>query len=293
MGGLRKKMPITAVTFIVGWLAIAGVPFFAGFFSKDEILLVRLRQEPGAVGRRPGRRPAHRLLHEPPGVPGLLRRAPLGPPDRRSRARAGRRARGRRRPRGPRRRPVGRDPPARVAVDHDAAADRPRSGSRLVGGWLNSPFWERGKFLEHWLEPVVEFGEAHLDRSHHREDRCSAVGATLVGLIGIGHRLRSCTPATRARRPTRSSCQVLAKGWYYDSSISAFMGGPGRKAFDAVAWFDSTVIDGAVNGVGSVVCGSAPPRAGSSRPATCATTRSASRSAPSSSPPSSSPKAVA
>src|SRR3546814_14380908 len=32
-------MPITAATFIVGWLAIAGVPPFAGFWSKDEILL--------------------------------------------------------------------------------------------------------------------------------------------------------------------------------------------------------------------------------------------------------------
>ena len=39
MGALRKLMPITAVTFIVGWLAIAGVPPFAGFWSKDEILL--------------------------------------------------------------------------------------------------------------------------------------------------------------------------------------------------------------------------------------------------------------
>ena len=42
MGGLRKFMPITAVTFIVGWLAIAGVPPFAGFWSKDEILARRL-----------------------------------------------------------------------------------------------------------------------------------------------------------------------------------------------------------------------------------------------------------
>ena len=38
MGGLRKYMPITAITFIVGWLAIAGVFPFAGFWSKDEIL---------------------------------------------------------------------------------------------------------------------------------------------------------------------------------------------------------------------------------------------------------------
>ena len=38
MGGLRKYMPITAGAFIVGWLAIAGMPPFSGFWSKDEIL---------------------------------------------------------------------------------------------------------------------------------------------------------------------------------------------------------------------------------------------------------------
>ncbi len=38
MGGLREKMPITWWTFLVGTLAIAGAPGFAGFFSKDEIL---------------------------------------------------------------------------------------------------------------------------------------------------------------------------------------------------------------------------------------------------------------
>jgi NADH-quinone oxidoreductase subunit L len=38
MGELRKKMPITFVTFLIGTLSIAGVPFFSGFFSKDKIL---------------------------------------------------------------------------------------------------------------------------------------------------------------------------------------------------------------------------------------------------------------
>ena len=45
-GALRKLMPITAVTFIIGWLAIAGVPPFAGFWSKDEILLYALVESP-------------------------------------------------------------------------------------------------------------------------------------------------------------------------------------------------------------------------------------------------------
>ena len=38
MGGLRRKMPITRWTFLIACLAIAGVPGFSGFFSKDEIL---------------------------------------------------------------------------------------------------------------------------------------------------------------------------------------------------------------------------------------------------------------
>ncbi|MBT8384622.1 MAG: NADH-quinone oxidoreductase subunit L [Bacteroidia bacterium] len=39
MGGLRKYMPITNITFLIAALAIAGVPPFAGFWSKDEILV--------------------------------------------------------------------------------------------------------------------------------------------------------------------------------------------------------------------------------------------------------------
>jgi NADH-quinone oxidoreductase subunit L len=38
MGGLRKYMPITFATMFAGWLAICGIPIWAGFFSKDEIL---------------------------------------------------------------------------------------------------------------------------------------------------------------------------------------------------------------------------------------------------------------
>jgi NADH-quinone oxidoreductase subunit L len=38
MGGLRKRMPITFITFLIGTLAIIGFPLFSGFFSKDEIL---------------------------------------------------------------------------------------------------------------------------------------------------------------------------------------------------------------------------------------------------------------
>jgi NADH-quinone oxidoreductase subunit L len=39
MGGLRKYMPVTFMTFLIGCIAISGIPPFAGFFSKDEILM--------------------------------------------------------------------------------------------------------------------------------------------------------------------------------------------------------------------------------------------------------------
>lgn len=45
MGGLSKYLPVTTATFTVGALALAGVPPFAGFFSKDEILAVLLHEQ--------------------------------------------------------------------------------------------------------------------------------------------------------------------------------------------------------------------------------------------------------
>jgi len=51
MGGLKKKLPVTRWTFLVSCFAIAGIPFFAGFFSKDEILFF------AATAHRPGEDP--------------------------------------------------------------------------------------------------------------------------------------------------------------------------------------------------------------------------------------------
>lgn len=46
MGGLRKHLPITYITFLIGVLAISGIPPFAGFFSKDEILAAAFAHSP-------------------------------------------------------------------------------------------------------------------------------------------------------------------------------------------------------------------------------------------------------
>ncbi|NJO41008.1 MAG: NAD(P)H-quinone oxidoreductase subunit 5 [Cyanobacteria bacterium RU_5_0] len=50
MGGLRKHMPITATTFLIGTLAISGIPPFAGFWSKDEILSSAFAANPALWG---------------------------------------------------------------------------------------------------------------------------------------------------------------------------------------------------------------------------------------------------
>jgi NADH-quinone oxidoreductase subunit L len=49
MGGLRKYMPVTYVTFLVGTLALVGIPPFAGFFSKDEIIATAFHTQHYAI----------------------------------------------------------------------------------------------------------------------------------------------------------------------------------------------------------------------------------------------------
>jgi NADH-quinone oxidoreductase subunit L len=46
MGGLRSKLPITHITFALGYLAIIGFPYFSGWFSKDEIIIKALENKP-------------------------------------------------------------------------------------------------------------------------------------------------------------------------------------------------------------------------------------------------------
>src|SRR5512136_1280023 len=49
MGGLKHHMPMTYKTFLIGAIAISGIPPFAGFFSKDEILWKAFSSEHGSI----------------------------------------------------------------------------------------------------------------------------------------------------------------------------------------------------------------------------------------------------
>ncbi len=90
MGGLYKKMPITAWTWILATAALCGVPFFSGFFSKDEIIdNADHNGYPRVLHRRPDRCGDDRRLHDACDLPDVLRQTPRrrrrGAPRRRAR----------------------------------------------------------------------------------------------------------------------------------------------------------------------------------------------------------------
>jgi len=123
------------------------------------------------------------------------------------------------------------------------------AGAAMVAGVMNLPFTSDLHFLDHWLEPTLVH-PAHLTSSASVKWMLAIV-AVLGGAVGIAAAvavyLKGRYPASKVELP------ILARGWRFDESISNFMGGPGRKSFDLVAWFDATFVDGAVNGVGRLV----------------------------------------
>jgi NADH-quinone oxidoreductase subunit L len=124
------------------------------------------------------------------------------------------------------------------------------AGLAIVGGGLNLPFTKDLHLLERGLEPVLEGNERVIDVATATKVGLAVV-ATLAALGGIVLAAR----VYLQRRTEPVEPEILAEGWRYDSSISAFMGGPGRAGFQAAADFERTVVDGAVNGVAALVRG--------------------------------------
>ena len=227
MGALRKVMPITAATFIIGWLAIAGVPPFAGFWSKDDILLAAWDKSPAlwVVGLVTALLTAYYMTRQVIMV--FYGEARWHD----SHAEHG--AHGDFEPH---------ESPAIMLVPLVVLA-----GLSIVGGGLNLPFNAHTEKLTQWLEPVLGVHESDTAKVTF------AAIATVAALVGIVASIM--IYAKHRAKPIEP--KILADGWYYDAAVTRFMGGPGRKAFDSVAWYDSTIVDGAVNGVGRLVRGTA------------------------------------
>ncbi|MET0882571.1 MAG: NADH-quinone oxidoreductase subunit L [Acidimicrobiales bacterium] len=233
MGALRKVMPITAAAFIVGWLAIAGVPPFAGFWSKDEILAFAYDESPAlwVLGLITALLTAFYMSRQVFLVFfGQARwNDPLPGED----------------PEEPREEIHPHESPWTMTLPLIVLA-----GLAAVAGFINLPFTDDSQVFEHWMEPVVEVGEAHLSLSGGAQ-WALAVGSVVAGLIGIA--LAWAIYLRKRIRPVEP--EILAHAWYIDETIARTVDGPGEAAFEGTATFDRVVIDGAVNGTGSLIRG--------------------------------------
>ncbi len=124
------------------------------------------------------------------------------------------------------------------------------SGLAMVAGLLNLPFTKWWHHLEHWLEPSVFGNETRLQFGG--DTKWVLAGIAIAGaLIGIGSALamylKGWVDPAKVEKP------ILVRAWRLDETYTAFMGGPGRKLFDLAAWFDRTIVDGAVNGAATAV----------------------------------------
>lgn len=227
MGALRKVMPLTGFTFIIGWLAIAGVPPFAGFWSKDEILLYAFAN--------------NRLLWFIGVISALLTAYYMT-------------------------RQVimvffGEARWNDHAEENGAHGDHTPhespwtmvtplvilAGLSVVGGVMQLPFSKGTKFLEHWLAPVVHHSEADISATWAYENKWLLLAlAIAIAVIGIAMSIAVYSKGKfKVIEPA-----ILADAWRYDAAVSSIVGGPGRKSFEGVSAFDAVVVDGVVNGTG-------------------------------------------
>lgn len=232
MGGLKKYLPITHITFLLGCLAIAGIPPFSGFFSKDEILTAAFAQNPlyyfigvaGALmtafymfrlysltflGQFRGTQEQEHHLHESPWQMTF--------------------------------------PLIVLAI------------LSVVGGWVGIPevFAEHAHSLEHFLAPI--FAEsAKLAEQHHlsASQEYLMMGASTAAIVVVILLAINSYKKYQASDEAAASGlgKVLENKWYIDELYDAVLVNP----LHSIAGFFKNIIeksgiDGLVNGVGKLV----------------------------------------
>ena len=269
MGALRKYMPFTALGFIVAWLAIAGVPPFAGFWAKDEVLsrayfagdygvwiigvvaaamtafymtravwLVFFGNErffaPAAEPPREDEAPADTLQHtglslESPTVEAFV-------------------------------------PPRPARLTHPPHESPPTmtlpilalAGLAAVGGLLSLPFGGL-EFLGDWLHPTFE-QVPEIDVTSFVAAAILSVISVLVALVGLVLALslyRDGIPTPEGDPlPERLGVagRLFQHAYYFDETIANLVRGPMLRGAELLnRGFDLGVVDGAVNGVATLV----------------------------------------
>lgn len=231
MGGLKKYLPITHITFLLACLAIAGIPPFSGFFSKDEILTAAFGKNPlyyfigvgGALmtafymfrlytltflGQFRGTHEQEHHLHESPWQMTL--------------------------------------PLIVLAI------------LSVVGGFIGIPevFAEHAHSLEHYLAPI--FAEStKLAEQHHlsaSQEYLMMGGTTVAIILMILFAVNRYKKYKATETETTGAAKLLENKWYIDELYDAVIVNP----LNAFAGFCKNIIekagiDGVVNGVGKLV----------------------------------------
>ena len=235
MGGLKKYMSITHLTFLIGCLAIAGMPPFSGFFSKDEILAAAFSKNPvywavgvltafmtafymfrlygmTFLGKFRGTHDQEHHLHESPfaiTIPLII-----------------------------------------LAI------------LAIIGGWIGIPevIMHGNHRLEVFLEPIFEQSNKLVasknlqhELSHTTEYALMAV-SVIGALIVLIYAWKKFSKYQKSTNPETAMGNVLVNKWYVDEIYDAII----VKPMQATANFFNTFIekrsiDGLVNGVGKAV----------------------------------------
>jgi NADH-quinone oxidoreductase subunit L len=257
MGGLRRWLPVTSTTFLVGWLSICAIIPFAGFWSKDDILsgvwvyhgwvgnvlYIVLLVTAGITayymsrqvalvffGRERWRQPEPALAH------------------------------------GAGNETVGGQETTHQPAGHDAAAHaEPHEAPWVMlaplcvlavlafaGGIINLP-WPPFDLLDKWLRPVVEAAS----NPRHLSTGAKIVSAVVANVVALGGIAVGLPIWERSTAHPELEPAVLRRAWYIDWSYAKFVAGPGTAFAAFSAWvFDKRIVDGAVNGVAGLVRGS-------------------------------------
>ena len=242
MGGLRRLMPITAVTFMVGWLAIAGIFPFAGFWSKDEVVAKAWFHHDyglwlvGVVGALLTAFYMTRQVwlvffgderwHKAEASTGSAAVADLQP----------------------------HDPPWTMSVPLLALASL-----SIVGGIIDLPFTRANlDFLDEWLAPVIR-GVPEIPASSFEAAFVLSTVTLVVAVVGLvlgrafyrnGLEADGADPVADRLGPFAA---VLANAYYLDVGLARVVSGP-VMAFARFLneGIDRDTIDGAVNGVAAL-----------------------------------------
>jgi NADH-quinone oxidoreductase subunit L len=124
------------------------------------------------------------------------------------------------------------------------------AGLAAAGGALNLPFAHDLHFLGNWLEPSLFGNEAHGGAGAGTKWALAFI-AIFVGLAAIAAAFA--VYLKRRFDPEQIERPALGLAVEYDRGLADIMGGPGTRGFDLVAWFDRTFVDGAVNGMVTLV----------------------------------------